>query len=228
MQSLDRRRIIAAAKDNQNWEELATAYSADCDAKETRIVQLERELKEAGEALFREQQLNLALNGALEDRKAGRAATVEEQLPVVTVSEAITRAQSSFASQLVFALNSRSDAKSPYAYPEEVWVAFEWLATNYYLSKTKQQSCADLDGDIAQTISGWSYSGHQKEATMKAHEEWYKCSYDGRRPWIPEHLKSGNSRAAEDAIRIAFTWDEKTRKIVIGFVGQHQKNAHSN
>ena len=107
-------------------------------------------------------------------------------------------------------------------------MAFEWLATNYYLARTKKQSCPDFDVDVAQSISGWSYSGHQKDATMKAHEEWYKCSYDGRRPWIPEHLKSGTSRAAEEAIRIAFTWDEKTQKVVIGFIGQHQKNAHTN
>ncbi|HZZ56484.1 MAG TPA: hypothetical protein VFE31_01545 [Opitutaceae bacterium] len=228
LQAIDRARVIAEAKGSEKWEELATAYSTDNEAKEARIAQLERELDEAGQALFKEQQLTAALHAALEERKVGRVALSEEQLPVTSVADAIARAKVGFSQQLVFALNSRSDEKSPFGKPEEVWMAFEWLATNYFSARMKVQGCADLNSDVSQAISGWSYSGHQKEATMKGNEEWYKCSYDGRRIWIPEHLKSGTGRAAVEAIRIAFVWDEHTKKVVVGFIGQHQKNAHTN
>lgn len=228
LQSLDRRRIMAQAKDDKEWKALADLYAEDNAAKESLIAGLERELKEKTEALFQEKQMTATLKLALEDRKRGGAGEAEEQLPVESVAEAISRAQDRFGRQLAFALNGRSDENSPYAYPEEVWAAFEWLAVTYFKAKTKAESCPDFNASVGRSISGWDYSGHQNEATMKANEDWYRCAYDGRRPWIQEHLKSGTSRDAAEAIRIAFCWDEKTQKVVIGFIGQHQRNAHTN
>ncbi len=230
IQSLDRRRIIAAARDTQDWEQLAITYAADADAKEREIADLERQLKEAGERLFREQQLSSTLRARVEDQKQGRAGSAENEIPVDSVREAIERARAAFPGQLSFRFNQSSeDAKSPFRYPEEVLLAFDWLATTYYQARTKAKSCPDFDASIRAAVSGWSYSGHQNESTMKANKEWYQCiAEDGRKLWIPEHLRSGNGRDAEDAIRIAFTWDESSQRVIIGFIGQHQRNARTN
>lgn len=224
LQSLDRSRIIALAKDNRDWKDMAELYAEDNSAKEARIIALERELREKTEALFEEKQLTAALTAALDSRKLGVAGEIEEQLPIRSVAEAIGRAQSRYPNQLSFALNARSEDDSPYGYPEEVWAAFEWLATTYYRARMKIESCPDFSASVAVAVSGWSYSAHQKESTMKANEEWYRCTYDGRRLWIAEHLKSGSGRDAAESIRIAFSWDEKTKRTVVGYIGLHQKN----
>jgi hypothetical protein len=230
VQSLDRRRVIAAALDNKDWKQLADTYAADADAKELRISELERLLKEAGERLFREQQLTTTLRARLESQKQGDADTAENEIPAQSVQEAISRARAAFPNQLSFRFNQSSeDDKSPYRYPEEVWLAFDWLATTYHQARTKTKSCPDFDASIRKAVSGWTYSGHQNESTMKANKAWYQCvAEDGRKLWVPEHLRSGNGRDAEEAIRIAFTWDESTQRIVIGYIGQHQRNSRTN
>ena len=40
-------------------------------------------------------------------------------------------------------------------------------------------------------------------------------------------LVNGEHVLAE-TIRIAFSWEPKVQKVVIGFIGQHQRNAHTN
>lgn len=232
LQSLDRNRVIAAAKDNQEWEKLALAYASDNEAKEARALALERELKDVSEALFREQQLTLTLRAALDDRKAGRSAEAEEQLPPQNVSEAIERAKAQFVDRLAFSLNGKSDENSPFDAPNEVHAVFAWLSTTYYESKTGSRSCPDLDKSIRETLPGWRYSGHQNDSTARSYKmkDWYECPWSSSRNGkleIHEHVKCGRSRDAEETIRIAFAWDEASKKVVIGFIGQHQKNTHT-
>jgi hypothetical protein len=130
-------------------------------------------------------------------------------------------------------LNSKSDRdESVYDAPEDVFRAFEWLATVYFDSKAGKTQCPDLDKSLAEAIPGWHYSPHQKEATMKAHKEWYQCPWSGApngKLWIPEHLKGGAARShrPEETIRIAFAWEPKACKVVVGFIGQHQENTTS-
>lgn len=233
LQSLDRHRVIAAAKDNQEWEKLALAYAADCEAKDAAVVSLERELQSVSEALFREQQLTVALKASIEERKAGRTHEAETQLPPESVVDAIERAKQQFGDQLVFSLNGKSDERSPFESPSEVLAAFEWLAVVYRDSKTGAKSCPDLDKDLRETITGWHYSAHQNESTARSHraKDWYQCPWAGSptgKLEIHEHIKCGRSRDAEETIRIAFSWEPKIQKVVIGFIGQHQRNAHTN
>ena len=229
IQGMDRRRVIAAAKDNKDWQSLALGLDKESQAQAAEIAGLKAERQALSEELFNERQLTAKLLQAVKDFKAGRSEAAQEQLPVQSVAEAIERATARFSERIVFALNGRSEKDSPYDAPAEVFLAFEWLATVYHDSKTNTRNCADLDRHFREAIAGWRYSAHQKEATMKANEEWYRSNlYLGAKHWIPEHLKSGNSRSAEEAIRIAFTWHEPTKKVVVGFIGQHQKSALTN
>ncbi len=157
----------------------------------------------------------------------------EVPAPVSSVAQAIELAQGVFAAQLTFSFNSKSeDVESPYDEPEEVFAALRWLATTYYESKISTRECPDLDKNLAETVPGWHYSQHQKKATMQAHKEWYQCPWadaPNGKLWIPEHLKGGaaRSRRPEETIRIAFAWEPAVRKVVIGFIGQHQENTKS-
>lgn len=172
-------------------------------------------------------------------REAFKAIKTEGRLgsqsgvPITSVADAIEAARTRFAGYLVFSLNSKSDGDdSLYEEPEDVLKAFEWLATVYFGSRTGKTPCPDLDKNLAEAIPGWHYTPHQKEATMKAHKEWYQCPRPGatnEKLWIPEHLKGGaaRSRRPEEAIRIAFTWEPAAKKVVIGFIGQHQENSKS-
>ena len=44
---------------------------------------------------------------------------------------------------------------------------------------------------------------------------------------IREHIGRGPSTRPEETIRIAFAWDKDQKKVVIGYIGQHQKNTKS-
>ena len=81
-----------------------------------------------------------------------------------------------------------------------------------------------LDLDIKQTLPTWFYSGGQKEPLMKDFKEWYQTQFGGKKIWIPEHIGTGSSKDARHTIRLGFAWNEEAKKVVVGFIGQHQKN----
>lgn len=90
-----------------------------------------------------------------------------------------------------------------------------------------------MDKNLREAITGWHYSAHQNDSTVRSHraKEWYQCPWAGSptgKLEIHEHIKCGRSRDAEETIRIAFSWEPKVQKVVIGFIGQHQRNAHTN
>lgn len=227
LQEISRRIAIAQAKAAGRGDEMLVLFEEENWSLTNRVGQLENQLNElAGEA---KKQRSLAENYrvALEDRKLA-SPEIAHSLPAVTVMEAIENAKREHSEKLAFSFNSKSDHKdSAFLAPDEVERAFNWLATTYYESKTGRRSCPDLDKNLSETITGWHYSGHQKDATVKASEAWYRCPWDGapgKKLWIREHLRAGTSRRPEETIRIAFAWDPKTELVVIGFIGQHQEN----
>jgi hypothetical protein len=172
-----------------------------------------------------------ALTLALETRKKSNPGETEvEQVPLQSVLDAVQRADELYSGILDFSLNSKSEHKnSSFENPEEVFKALEWLATRYAPSKSTG-GLGDPDQDLRKWLSGWRFSGHQSQATMSASKEWYLCprrDHRGGHIWLEEHIKSGNSRKAEETIRIAFAWDDDRRVLIIGYIGQHQENTKS-
>jgi hypothetical protein len=80
---------------------------------------------------------------------------------------------------------------------------------------------------VREKIPGWIFSTHQSEAAVGRYKEWYQCQWEGRTYSITEHIGTGTSTRPEETIRIAFAWDKTHRKVVVGFIGQHQKNTLS-
>jgi hypothetical protein len=105
--------------------------------------------------------------------------------------------------------------------------AFDWLAKTYHASKLGKLKCTDFDHSIREILPTWGYSPHQSELTTGRYKEWYECQWDGRTYKVTEHIGSGKSTNPEETIRIAFTFDKTRKKVVIGYIGQHQKNTKS-
>jgi uncharacterized protein YgiM (DUF1202 family) len=82
----------------------------------------------------------------------------------------------------------------------------------------------DLDRSIKEGCgASWFWKGGQSEITVTSFSNWYECTYQGQRHEVREHIGTGKSKRPEETIRIAFKWLESEEKILIGYIGQHQR-----
>ena len=147
--------------------------------------------------------------------------SVEERPTVRSVAHAKQLAEERFSGQLEFRLISKSDLDIPFDKPQQVYDGLEWLATIYYRSKTGEGGALDLDFSLKETC-GWRYTRLQSETTMGQFEEYYEIVVDGRKGKLEEHIGTGNGYA-RGTIRIAFLWEADRRKVVVGYIGRHQR-----
>ncbi len=238
---LERRKAIAEAKEQAKAEAevsgktnvWAQMLEEDNKLQNDRIRHLESQLASQAEETERQRSLAEIYRFALEQRKKGGEeddeASSTQSLPPGTVAQAVENAERDHPDKLVFSFNNRSEHKDcPFLAPDEVERAFNWLATTYWSARTsKQPTCSDFDKSVRELITGWSHSGGQKKHSVGKHESWYQCQWNGKVYWIGEHLGCGTSKRPEETIRIAFAWDEDLQKVVVGFIGQHQRNSNT-
>ena len=150
----------------------------------------------------------------------------EEHVPAPdNVSAAVQMAQERFPSQLLFQLNADSRVEDcPFKWPEQVWDALRWLATDYFVSHLGDHPMLNID-EACRVACGMWYKTSQHEATMTQFREAYTTRVDGRVIWLGEHIGKGNSFDPRRTIRIAFDWDKQLQQVVIGYIGQHQRTA---
>ena len=230
IQELDRKHAIQAAIDSDELAELVKLYEDDNVGLTSQVnslrVELESKTKENHE-------LKLQVDSfvdAFKARKDGSEdmAAAENQIPVESVDEAMDRARLVFENELVFALNSKSTKTgSPFQPAPQVQQAFQWIASTYRDSRMGKGAGQDLNLEVQSSMPGWSFTPRQTGAATGPYKEWYQCQHNRTTYSIHEHLKFGNRRCAEDTIRIAFTFCPEMEKVVIGFIGQHQKNSKS-
>ena len=143
------------------------------------------------------------------------------------VAEVVEEATKRYPRQLAFALNSRSEVKeSPFLKPNEVWQALKWLATTYCNARKYQVGEVDFDRSIRDFLT-WRYTAHQSRATMARNQKAYTARVDGKEYILEEHIGTNRSGDPQHTIRIAFGWDAKMEKVVIGYVGLHQPTQRS-
>ncbi len=134
------------------------------------------------------------------------------------------RAQTEFQDSLVFALNGKSDGEaSPFEEPQQLFAALRFIATRYRDARLGKVACPDFDLAIRNDVNGWHYEAHQSELTMGKYRNWYTTTWQRRNYQLEEHIGIGSSKDPRHTIRIAFCWDPKRQKVVIGFIGQHQE-----
>ena len=183
---------------------------------------LEQEVRILKEQLFdsrsKEEGFRLALSS--QDGYTGENAPAIED-----VSGAVGLAMERFSDRLLFQLNSNSSVEgNPFKWPDKVWNALEWLATIYYEARTGSSKNTDLNGSCRQASEMW-YKTSQHDTTMATYRNSYTTRVNGRIIWLEEHIGKGTSFDPRRTIRIAFDWDRDLRKVVIGYIGRHQKTS---
>ncbi|MDE0039291.1 MAG: hypothetical protein OXU77_17315 [Gammaproteobacteria bacterium] len=133
---------------------------------------------------------------------------------VATVKDAVELAERAFADELVVALNGKSDVGIPFAKPAEVFDALAWLATCYRRPGSPS---------IAEACPGWFHKPDQTGTTMGRFRQWYETSFGGRNFEVSNHIGKGASFDPKSTIRIGFAWDDQLGRVVVGFVGRHQR-----
>ena len=144
-----------------------------------------------------------------------------------TVRDAVAHAQKLFPDRLAIALNSKSDKRSQFQRPQEVFDALEWLAIVYYQRRANPGGSPDFDKLLKEACPGWSYKSSQTEITREQFEEWYTTTWEGRSYNLSPHLGKGVSYDRQNTIRIAFAWDDDRKRVVVGYIGMHQRNRKS-
>ena len=143
-----------------------------------------------------------------------------------SVREAWELAKARLGDRLAFRPNKKSEIDYNYRRPREVWDALEWLATTYHDSQTGESRVMDLNESIRNACSGWEYRPNQTDITLNTFREWYETTKDGKTFELREHLAKGTGRDA-NVIRIAFAWDEDSERVIVGYIGPHQRSRSS-
>ena len=160
-------------------------------------------------------------------RAADAGGAAEEATPPDTVNEAVARAEESFPNQLAISLNSKSAKNSPFQRPGEVFDALAWLATVYHSRRMRPGKQPHFDKLLRESCSGWSYKPKQTEVTKEQFDEWYTTTMDGRSYDLDAHVGKGNSYDPKNTLRVAFAWDDERSKVIVGYIGHHQRTRSS-
>ena len=152
----------------------------------------------------------------VESRKGRRPD--DAPVSIDSVGEAVALAREAFPDRLLIKLNSRSNENTPFTNPAEVYDALAWLATAH---------CDANDKRIGEAYSGWTYKASQREESIAKYREWYETLADGKTWYLGTHIGKGTSRDPRHTIRIGFVRDQENNRVIVGFIGLHQRNRQS-
>ena len=152
----------------------------------------------------------------VESRKGRRSD--DTPVSIDSVGEAVALAREAFPDRLLIKLNSRSNENTPFANPAEVYDALAWLATAH---------CDGNDDRVGEACSGWTCKTSQREKSIAKYREWYETLADGKTWYLGAHIGKGTSRDPRHTIRIGFARDEEGHRVIVGFIGLHQRNRQS-
>ncbi len=148
------------------------------------------------------------------------------------VEDAVEQAKRTFEETLVFALNAKSQQNSAFEKPEEVFQALSWLATYLRIGKLNPDVGVNLNEVLDESLKkavrpNWFYTPRQSSTATGKYPDSYTTSHQGKKYDLHEHIGRGKSHSAKGNIRIAFAWDEKKGKLIVGYIGRHQPTGRS-
>jgi hypothetical protein len=143
----------------------------------------------------------------------------------ITSREAVEAAAHEFKDRLKIIENRIEKDAGYFDRPELLYGALRWLATTYHGAKAGL-TCPDLD-ESCRRVSGFRYTAHQSEVTMGQYASDYEVTWRGKLVKLREHIGFGTSRDRRHTIRVAFFFDDKTKRVVVGYVGLHQTSDYT-
>ena len=142
---------------------------------------------------------------------------------VESVDAALARAAAEFPDALAYAFNSKSAHEDyPYQRPDQVYLGLKFLATTLREALAKRTPHPDLPGECRRQC-GLRYSPNQSPTTMGQFPEGYRTVWRGEEVTLERHVGRGNNKDPRLSVRIAFHYDADEDRIVVGFLGQHQR-----
>ena len=209
----DRLRVDAAELETER-NRLTEANASLRLAKE----QLDDEIGRLRGALDRARSTEEDWRRAYVEARRARVAEDGRAREIASVAEALELAARSFPDALAISLNAKSDPDVPFARPAEVFDALAWLATAY-----RRRGATGIE----ESCPGWFHKRDQSQVTVGMYPEWYRTSYEGRMIAATNHIGKGTSFDPRSTIRIGFAWDEETQRVIVGYLGRHQRNRKS-
>ena len=209
---------------SEDWLRQYESDLASLDTARQELAVISDRLLEREEEVRQWKQMYLQ---ALRASAIGPEGEPSEEQVIEDAESAIDAARKDFAGQLEFVDGRISKESFQFEEPELLYSALKWLATTYWNARAGTQRCSDLDKACREACQ-FRYNAHQSEITMGMYATEYEVSYGGTKVRLKEHLGFGTSTEPRHAIRIAFFFDEKKRKVIIGFIGQHQMTRKSN
>ena len=224
LETARRQRLMEDLRSRGDMDELLEMADEEISGLKARIAELKSNRRELGDELRQSKDEANSWREAYQQERQGGAAAAGQPLtlPIRSVSEAVERASREFDT-LVFALNSESGVNdNPFKAPDELFAALEWLATVYVDARAGAVPCANFDLSLREAC-GWKYDANQSKITMSRFKSWYTTQWNGTTYQLGAHVKIGSGKDSRHTIRVAFEWDADAKKVVIGFIGQHQR-----
>lgn len=113
--------------------------------------------------------------------------------------------------------------KSEYLYPEHLFSALDFLATEYRSFRHGELSRADLESALVRR--GLRLSGSTVPSVAGEKGESYFVSWNGRRRFLESHILKGGGRDPRYCLRVYFFWSAEDDKVVCGYLPGHLDNS---
>ena len=216
--SVIKRDADSLSEANRALQGEVAGLNADKQALADEVVELRDQLR-----ITELQELNW--RSAYEAEMSSKDTSAPEPIPseIESIRQALDLARSRYGDRLAIRLNKKSDPDYNYTRPKEVWDALEWLAKTYHPTQTGEARVIDLNDSIRNTCSGWEYKANQTDITFNMYREWYTTTKEGTTYELRKHIGKGTGRDS-NIIRVAFDWDEDSQRVIVGYIGPHQRN----
>ena len=136
------------------------------------------------------------------------------------IEDVIAQVKISYADYIVIPKNITINEK--FEDIDNFLASLKWLALTYRKAKLGELRIPDIDHSCKENC-GFSYEPNQSEITMGIYKNEYEMNYKGESYKLKEHIGQGSSKDPRYTIRIAFFFDDEDKKVVVGYMGQHQK-----
>ena len=209
-------RLIKHAETTDDWREIADSYAKDNDALQEKIDELNSEILDLSAQVSN---LQLALQWQNKEEDEILAA---EDMPPVTVADAVEKAREKFHHTLVFGddvhdgVETLAQDAGP---PEKIF---------QYLELLSQMAESFKHGSLGTTAIQWlkdrgaNCSGESETIKNSKTENEKRRWKDGKSSRVFDtHMKPTDATSPDRCVRIYFDIEPDIGKVVIGWVGRH-------